>query len=153
VGLVVTYLFLHLPLPSVAWLYDHSLAAPVLAQQARLLPLAWVFSLVIPATIPQALWDLAELDQLSRWDRLRWVLLRPTWSLWLAGWLLLMAVSAGELSTYLLMLPPGVTTVAQRLFELLHFGMRYQDSGLCLVLLLLGWLVAIVSWKTRIGRQ
>ncbi len=55
--------------------------------------------------------------------------LATTRRLWLLAWLVLAAVSAGELSTHLLLLPPGVTTVAQRLFELLHFGMRYQDIG------------------------
>lgn len=152
VASVISKLFLSGTIPGLAWLYDHSLAAPILAQQSRLFPLAWLVVGGILASISSQAWEMATIDQLSAWSRLHVVVWRPTWRLWLAGWLLLAATSAGELSTHLLLLPPGVTTVAQRLFEFLHFGMRYQDSGLCLALVLLGWLVAIVVWNTRSGR-
>jgi ABC-type Fe3+ transport system permease subunit len=149
---LISRVFLSARLPGLAWLYDHSLVAPILAQQTRLLPLAWLLAGGILATISARTWEMAEIDSLSMWTRWWAVIWRPTWRLWLVAWLLLAATSAGELSTHLLLLPPGVTTVAQRLFEFLHFGMRYQDSGLCLALVLLGWLVAIVVWNTRSGR-
>jgi iron(III) transport system permease protein len=152
VATLTTRLFLHVPIPGLSWLYDHTLLAPILAQQTRLLPLAWLIVGGILATISSQTWELAAIDRLPVWTRLVSIVLKPTWQLWLAGWLLLAATSAGELSTHLLLLPPGVTTVAQRLFEFLHFGMRYQDSGLCLALVALGWLVAIVVWNTRTGR-
>ncbi|MGN6134188.1 MAG: hypothetical protein ACTHOU_06775 [Aureliella sp.] len=152
VATLVSRLFLSRLVPPLNWLYDHTLVAPALAQQTRLLPLAWLLVGGILATIDAQAWELAALDQLSAWKRFRLVVWRPTWRLWLGAWLLIAAVSAGELSTHLLLMPPGVTTLAQRLFELLHFGMRYQDSGLCLALVLLGWLVAIVLWNTRTGR-
>ena len=152
VAALITQLFLSRSLPGLAWLYDHTLLAPVLAQQTRLFPLAWLIVGGILSTISAQAWELAAVDQLPAWSQIRMVIWRPTWRLWLAAWLLLAAMSAGELSTHLLLLPPGVTTVAQRLFEFLHFGMRYQDSGLCLALVALGWLVAIVVWNTRTGR-
>lgn len=152
VASLISRLFLSGTVPGLAWAYDHSLAAPILAQQSRLFPLAWLLVGGILASIGSRAWEMAAVDQLSTWSRLHMVVWRPTWRLWLAAWLLLAATSAGELSTHLLLLPPGVTTVAQRLFEFLHFGMRYQDSGLCLALVLLGWLVAIVVWNTRSGR-
>ena len=152
VAALITQLFLSRSLPGLGWLYDHTLLAPVLAQQTRLFPLAWLIVGGILATISSQAWELAAVDQLSAWSQIRIVIWRPTWRLWLAAWLLLAAMSAGELSTHLLLLPPGVTTLAQRLFEFLHFGMRYQDSGLCLALVALGWLVAIVVWNTRTGR-
>jgi ABC-type Fe3+ transport system permease subunit len=152
VAALTSQLFLSNLVPGLDWLYDHTLLAPILAQQTRLLPLAWLLVCGIVSTISPQAWELAAIDQLSTGLQLRIVLWRPTWRLWLTAWWLLAAVSAGELSTHLLLLPPGVTTLAQRLFEFLHFGMRYQDSGLCLALVLLGWLVAISVWNTRTGR-
>lgn len=148
VALLTTKIFLTVPIAGLSWLYDHSLAAPVLAQQTRLLPLSWLLVGGILSTISSQAWELASLDKLSLWNCWRIVVWRPTWRLWLAAWLLLASVSAGELSTHLLLLPPGVTTVAQRLFEFLHFGMRYQDSGLCLALVAMGWIVAAVIWQS-----
>lgn len=152
VAALVSGLFLSVAVPGLDWLYDHTLLAPILAQQTRLLPLAWLLVGGILSTIGAEAWELAAVDRLSNWSRLRFVVWRPTWRLWIAAGCLLAAVSAGELSTHLLLLPPGVTTVGQRLFEFLHFGMRYQDSGLCLALVLIGWCVAIAVWNTRSGR-
>lgn len=152
VGALTSSLFVSTRNPALNWLYDHTLAAPILAQQSRLFPLAWLLVSGLAASISTPARELARLDQLSWWTHCWYVIWRPTWRLWVTAWLLLIAVSAGELSSHLLLLPPGVTTLAQRLFEFLHFGMRYQDSGLCLAFIALGWLTAIVVWKTRTGR-
>ena len=150
VASLTTQLFMNMP--GLGWFYDHTLLAPMLAQQTRLLPLAWLLVGGILSSISRQAWESAQVDQLSTWQRWRTLIWRPTRRLWLLAWLVLAAVSAGELSTHLLLLPASVTTVAQRLFELLHFGMRYQDSGLCLALVAIGWLVGIVVWNTRAGR-
>jgi len=130
------------------WLYDTTLTAPILAQQFRLFPMAWLFSLSILAMVATQVWQQAALDGLHRWQLARTVLWASTWRLWLTSALILMALSVGELSCSMLVLPPGVTTLSMRLFEMLHFGMRHQDSGLSGLLVALGWMVALVSWKT-----
>jgi ABC-type Fe3+ transport system permease subunit len=43
-------------------------------------------------------------------------------------------LSVADLSAILLVLPPGVTPISARIFELLHYGVRYQESGVCLIL-------------------
>ena len=135
------------------YLYDETLTAPILAQQFRLLPLAWMLSLAILATIDRRSWELARIDGLSGWQ-IVWKLMVPQCGRsWLVAWLVLALVSVGELSTTILVLPPGVTTLSMRLFEMLHFGMRHQDSGLCLVLIFLGWLAALSAWKTLSDRN
>ena len=134
-----------------AWLgrlYDGTLAAPILAQQFRMLPLAWLLVLSIQASISRRAEEQAALDGLSWLQTLRFVVYPQTWSRWLVAVLLLLVISVGELSCTILVLPPGVTTISMRLFEMLHFGMRHQDSGLCGVLLLLGWLTSFSAWKT-----
>lgn len=148
VGMLLIWLFNRSRPALLGQLYDGSLLVPVLAQQFRLLPLAWLLVVSLMATISRETWELASVDGLSRWQRLRFILAPQTWSRWLAAGLLLAVMSVGELSSTILVLPNGVTTVSKRLFELLHFGMRHQDSGLCGLLLLLGWGVSFVFWKT-----
>ncbi len=52
--------------------------------------------------------------------------------------LLGMAVAVSELASYLLLLPAGVCPLAMRIFELLHYGVRYKEAGLCLFLAFIG---------------
>lgn len=129
-------------------LYDSTLVAPLLAQQFRLLPIAWVLVITTVASISPSTWEQARLDGLSAFQKLRSVLLPQAGPRLLAAWILLLVLSFGELSSTILVLPPGVTTVSMRLFEMLHFGMRHQDSGLCGSLMCMGWIVSLVFWKT-----
>ncbi|MEO8269902.1 MAG: hypothetical protein ABI557_09280, partial [Aureliella sp.] len=134
-----------------AWLgllYDSTLAAPILAQQFRLFPLAWLLCQAILAGISPRVWEQAAVDGLTQMQKLVRVIGPQTWQQWLVAALILAVMSVGELSCSILVLPPGVATLSMRMFEMLHFGMRHQDSGLCGLLLLLGWLVALLSWKT-----
>ncbi len=153
VGVLCISLFNRAEPAFVGELYDRTLAAPILAQQFRLLPLAWMLTLGITAMIDRRSWELARGDGLSYLQTARTVLLPQTGRSWVIAWLILALVSVGELSTTILVLPPGVTTLSKRLFEMLHFGMRHQDSGLCLVLIFLGWLAAFSAWKTLIERK
>lgn len=140
---------------SPAWLgilYDTTLAAPTLAQQFRLFPLAWLLSQSIHRSISDRVWQQATLEGLSRAQFVIRVLWPQTWKLWITSALILAVVSIGELSCSILVLPPGVTTLSMRLFEMLHFGMRHQDSGLCGLLIVFGWLVSLISWKTLTER-
>ena len=129
-------------------LYDNTLLAPILAQQFRLFPMAWLLSQAILAGLSARVWEQATLDGLSSWQKLIRIIAPQTWRLWIVAALILIVLSVGELSCSILVLPPGVTTLSMRRFEMLHFGMRHQDSGLCGLLLMLGWLVAVLSWKT-----
>ncbi|MCC7337662.1 MAG: iron ABC transporter permease [Pirellulaceae bacterium] len=136
---------------SPAWLghlYDNTLTAPILAQQFRLFPLAWLLSQAIVAGISPRAWEQAAVDGLTGMQKLVRIIAPHTWQQWLVAVLILVVMSVGELSCSILVLPPGVATLSMRMFEMLHFGMRHQDSGLCGLLLVLGWLVALLSWKT-----
>jgi iron(III) transport system permease protein len=153
VGVLCIYLMNRSEPAILGQLYDQTIAAPVLAQQFRLLPLAWLFVQGILASIDRRSWELAKLEGLSTIQIVRTLVLPQTGTLWLLAWMILALVSVGELSTTILVLPPGVTTLSMRLFEMLHFGMRHQDSGLCLALILLGWLASFTAWKALVDRN
>jgi ABC-type Fe3+ transport system permease subunit len=60
----------------------------------------------------------------------------------LAWWL-----AVGELGAYLLVLPAGVSTLASRIFELLHYGVRYQEASLCLLLALIALVLGAIALR------
>lgn len=129
-------------------LYDQTIAPPVLAQQFRLLPLAWILGNVIKGSVSPSSHSLAALDGLTRWSLVKYVIWPQAGGRIKAACLFLFVTSCGELSCSILVLPPGITTVSMRIFELLHFGTRHHDAGLCLALVLLGWGVTWSVGKT-----
>lgn len=115
-----------------AWLYDDTLAAPWLAMTIKCLPFACLLLWQGTRTIPQSVIDAARVDGASTVRMLTHIalpLLRPSL---LAAVVVCLAVSIGELSASLLVLPLDVTTVSARIFSLIHYGAEDQLAGLCL---------------------
>lgn len=137
----------------VGYLYDATIVAPVLSQQFRLLPYAWVIAITVSATIAHSTKEQLQLDGFRSGPQVAWQLLPQVWQKIVAACVILAVLSVGELSCSLLVLPPGMTTLSKRLFEMLHFGMRHQDSALCGVLIVLGWAVSFVLRKTLSDRS
>ena len=54
-----------------------------------------------------------------------------------------MALSIAELSASILVVPPGVTTLAIRIFNLMHYGVEDRLGGLCLFTILL---FVVLTW-------
>ncbi|GAB5404988.1 MAG: hypothetical protein Aurels2KO_32190 [Aureliella sp.] len=152
VGMFVTWLLNRSEPAFLGYLYDATIAAPVLAQQFRLLPLAWVIALTVAYTVAPSTLQQLTLDGIRPGIASLVQLLPQLWRKLVSAWVLLAVMSIGELSCSLLVLPPGMTTLSKRLFEMLHFGMRHQDSALCGVLVLLGWTVSLVLRKTLSDR-
>jgi len=54
-----------------------------------------------------------------------------------AAWYVLFLLCLWDIESILLIIPPGVETMALRIFNLLHYGHSPQVNALCLALLLL----------------
>jgi ABC-type spermidine/putrescine transport system permease subunit II len=97
---------------------------------------------------------MARLDGLSfpgQLYRLAWPLRRQ---LFLVGGCLTHAVAAGDLAATQLVTPPGVRTLAMRVFSLLHAGVDDQVAGICLMNLQLFLALAIATvWILRWSRR
>ena len=94
-----------------------------------------------------------QLDSVSEWRRslMFW---SGHWRFLGIAWMLAFSVAIADLATHLLLLPPQVSTLAMRIFDLLHYGIRYRESGLCLVLALLGTGQGLVLlWLLQSQRQ
>lgn len=116
----------------IGWLYDHSIAAPVLATVVRAFPPAVLVTWYGFRSFPPELIEAARVDGLSAWQCFWRVVWPMRWQFALAGWLAAFLVAAGDLSTSILVTPPGLFTVPVRLFGLLHAGVDDQVAGLCL---------------------
>ncbi len=114
------------------YLYDRTLFVPWIALSVRAFPVAFLLATIAVRQIDPRLKETAALDDAERgWALLRWTLplLAPALG---AGWLCALSLALGDLSASILAVPPGVTTVAIRVFNLVHYGVEDQLAGLCL---------------------
>ncbi len=109
---------------------------PILAATARFAPLAALVMLVqISRTDPRLL-EAAELLAPSRiraWVAVRIPLLLPGL---LASAGLVFILTAGELGTTLMVVPPGGSTLVLKIYNYLHYGSTQTVAALCLLLTL-----------------
>jgi ABC-type Fe3+ transport system permease subunit len=96
-------------------------------------PLAVAALVIVRNLLPAACLQVAAVDGIAAW-RLWFSWYVKHFHALFAAWIVLFLLSVADLSAILLVLPPGVTPISTRIFELLHYGVRYQESGICLFL-------------------
>jgi ABC-type Fe3+ transport system permease subunit len=118
------------------FLADQTLLAPILALQFRCLPMVYGLLWLAKCDFEQRMGGTLQLERsLPWWVRVS-VLLRYLRSSILTATCLAFMIAFGDLATYLLLQPPGVTTVAMRMFDMLHYGIRNREASLACVLAL-----------------
>lgn len=150
-GWIAMLLFRSTGAPWLLWLYDHSLAAPVLVQSLRALGPVLLVLWVAWATVPRDVEEQAAVLG-CRPGRIFWQVMLPLRRRWLAGaWALGLLAAWNELPGTLLVLPPGVDTLPRQLFGLLHARVEDQVAGACLGLLAVVLLGAggILYWNKK----
>jgi iron(III) transport system permease protein len=158
-GLTVIWLLDRPQPPGLVWLYDRTVAAPVLAILVRVLPLANLVCWTAWRAIPDQLLDQAACDGAGPWSRFWHIAVPLGWPTLSVAWLAAFAAGAGDLAASILVVPPGMTTVPIRVFGLVHAGVEQQVAGICLLaaagyLLVAGAIVAVVAAsRTAIARQ
>lgn len=129
VSLVVIWLFNR---DSLGDVYDRTLIPSIVALLPRALPAAYLILRGGYRLLDPAVNECAMLDGSGIWMRMiRIEAPRMRRALLLAS-LAVILVAFADLSATLLVLPPSVTTVASRLFGLLHSGVRNHEAGLAL---------------------
>jgi iron(III) transport system permease protein len=128
--------------------YQQSLIPTILALLVRAGPVAYWILRAGYRGIDDRVLATAQMDR--SWVGRVWAIDRPLLkkSL-LAASLGSAIVASGDVPAMLPVIPPGVTTVGTRLFELLHNGARYQEAALALWYV--GAVVAIVLVWMRWG--
>jgi iron(III) transport system permease protein len=144
VGLALVELLNRPDFPLLNWLYDRSILAPCVALWLRGLP--WTILILSAAvrSVPAEMLESAAIEGAGVLAMLRSIVL-PQRAMALAiAWLIAFSAAAGDLATSILVVPPGVTTLAIRIFGLLHYGVEDEVAGICLALTL-AWVVAAAS--------
>jgi len=118
--------------PLLIWLYDRSLFAPGIVQLFRTLPVAFLIVWHALRLVPAETLETAALEGAGPLVRL-WKVVVPQITAALAcAWLASLALSMGELGASILTVPPGVNTLAIRIFGLVHYGVEDQLAALSL---------------------
>jgi ABC-type Fe3+ transport system permease subunit len=137
---------------ALSFLSDRTLIGPILALQFRVLPVVFGLLWIIRQQYQDRLGELMQLEsQLPAKSRIySWV----RYSQW--GWITTLwiglCIAFGDLASYLLVQPPGVTTVAMRMFDLLHYGTKNREAGLAVALALLGAISSLL-WIRSLHRS
>lgn len=119
-------------LPLATWLLDRTIFAPVAACTLRYLPLGIVLFAFLYRRLPAERIEQMELDgagAFSRWLHGGLLGIRGAFAAAFVG---AFALAWGDLSAVHLATPPGIETVTQRIFGLLHAGADDQVAALCL---------------------
>ena len=146
-GLAIITLLDRPELPPLAWLYDHSILAPLMALWVRGLPVAIFVLWYALHTIPRELLELAAVDGAGPWTQLCRIALPMRWPAVGLAFLLSLAVGLGDLAASILVVPPRVVTLSIHIFNLLHYGVEDQVAGICLALVGLLAVVAAGAWS------
>lgn len=132
-GIGLIHLFNDSSLP-LAWLYD-TIAAPILGQAIRALPLALFISCLTFRSIPHEQFEAAVLDGAGPYSRLFRVAVPQRWPALAAAWLAAFLVAFNELPTTLLLQPPGTMTLPVQIYQLMHGNGEDLLAGIALFLL------------------
>jgi iron(III) transport system permease protein len=135
VGVVVIRLLNNPAIPGFTWLYDRTVAAPVLAQTARALPVALLIAWQAIARFDCRQQEAAALDGYGPWQVLWRIILPQRWRAIVAMAGVAAAISVGDVTCSLLVLPAGMDTVARRLFGMIHSGVDDQVAAACLLVM------------------
>ena len=129
-------------------LYADTVFAPWLALTIRCFPFAYLLVWYGMQSIPQTVLDAAASDGASRLATLWHVVLPMIRSHLVCAVVVGVAVTVGELSASVMVMPAGVYTVATRILNLIHYGAEDQLAGLCLCSMGLMVAIALVGRAT-----
>jgi iron(III) transport system permease protein len=144
IGIGIIQLFYAFDWSILAYLYDRTITAPVLAQFVKALPLSSLILWSAVTNVPRELLESAAVDgagRFGRFWRVIWPMVRRSA---VVAWLVALAVSLGDLAASILVVPPGVETLAIHLFGLIHYGVDDRVAGITLAMVVAFVAIGIV---------
>jgi iron(III) transport system permease protein len=134
-------------LPWLVTLYDQTLLAPWLALVIRTLPWTTLLLWFALRSVPQDVLDAAAVDGARPVTRLLWIVLPLRAGAVALAWLVAFVLAAGDMSFTIIVLPPGVETLAVRMLRLIHEAADNEVAAVCLVILAaLSGITAVAAW-------
>jgi len=134
------------PVPLFIYLYDETLAAPILASTVRCFPCIFFVLAYGLASVESASLEAAAIESGGHWAKLR-IALGQVRSHLVIAYMCGLAITLGDLTASSPTLPPGRETISRRVFGLLHAGVDDQVAAISLI----GWatfmILAIIVWS------
>lgn len=131
---------------ALVWLFDQTLFAPIVAAALRGWPLCWIVLVLAWRNVPRSYWETAFLEAVPRRRFIGKVVWPMTRAPAAVALVLALAHASGELAATLIVIPPGAETVAVRIANLMHTGVRDKEAVLCLYHLLGCCGIVLVTW-------
>jgi ABC-type spermidine/putrescine transport system permease subunit II len=154
VALALIFLLNRPELPWLATLYDQTLLAPGAALLVRTLPWTTLVLWFALRSVPADVLDAAAVDGAGRIRRLLRIALPLRFAALALAWLVAFVLAAGDLAFTVIVLPPGVKTLAVRIFLLIHAAADSEVAAVCLVILTtLALLTATGAWLVNRGAR
>lgn len=143
VNLIVISIFDRREPEWVGLLADRTLCGPILALQSRCLPIVFGVLWLANERFKKNNASQLQMDKGLHYTTRIWIITQALRQPIAVALVIAFSVSFADLSSYLLVQPPQVTTVAMRMFELLHYGIKNRESGLALTLVIAA---AVPTW-------
>ncbi len=143
-GLIAISLIIMWNRPFTDWIY-HAAGIIVICNFARFSPIAFKAISAPFTTTAQQLKDLTTMLRGGYLLKMRHIFFPLARRGLLLGFLIAFLFSIRELSSMLLILPPGKETVPIRIFSLIHYGAYEHVAVLSLALILLGFAVSLIT--------
>ena len=153
IGLSIIALLNRRQFTPLVMLYDQSILAPVLAVAVRAFPIVVLILWYSFSTLARDTSEAAASEGAAWWTTLLRVVVPQRLGAIVCAWLIAATIGVGELSATILVLPPGVTTLSNRTFTLLHYGVTDQLAGLCLAQLLLVAVMALLVLRIGVRQR
>lgn len=152
IGTTISGLFATVPNPSLYWLYNYTIFAPVLANVIFCWPVGALIVWFVFRKIPQDTLESSSVDgagRLSRFIQFGLISNLPA----IAGcWILSFAFCFGELSASQIVRPAGIDTVPRKMLGDLHAGVDELTAGITLIMAAMIVAISLVGgWLIRLN--
>jgi iron(III) transport system permease protein len=153
IGLIVAQVFNATDIPVFQFLYDRTIAAPVVANVLFCLPLAIPVFWFLASQISEDQQQHATLDGVSSLQQFVHFFLVGGLRSNLGAWFLVAAFCFAELSATQMVLPPGMDSVPRLALGMLHAGVNESTAALTLVTLLPVILFGVLAQVCFAGKR
>jgi len=145
-GTILIHLFGWVDHGWLRWLYDRTIAAPVLATAWFCFPIPPLVVWFLFKGIPRELIDSIRLEGGGGFRQFWRLGILDFWPQWLGIGMLTFCFCFGELSAAQLVIPPGIDTIPRLMLGLLHAGVDEMTAALTLILVGAMVVLAVGAW-------
>lgn len=145
-GNLITQAFTSIDHPGIVWLYNYTIAAPVIANIIFCWPVGALLIWYVFRQIPEDVLESASLDGAGKIQRFLQFGVSANAGTLAGCWLISFAFSFGELSASQMVRPAGIDTVPRKMLGDLHAGVNELTAGITIVTAFAIVAISLLGW-------